>query len=1142
MRFTAFFLFVACLQVSANGYSQKISISEYNVPLKKVFLEIGNQSGYQFFYKDKLVKQAGNVSISVSGVSIEEALDKCFINLPLSYTIVDRIIVIKRRALPGKIPITPLAQAPAPLPIQGVVKDEKGTPLQGVSISVRGTQRGTVSKENGEFVIEVNPGDILDFTMVGYKKTNVSVGTNTSITVQMEIDIVSGGEIVVVGYGTQRTAKVTGAITNVKMDEVLGDRPVSTLSSLMQNVVAGLQVNVSSGQPGTGSSWNVRGATDINTSGNAVNNGGPLILVDNVPINSGLNLIDPNDIESISVLKDAGSAAIYGGRSSFGVILITTKKGKRNQKPLFNYSTNVILANAINLPRKASASQFLQSLVDMGTATYWSGQVVNTWQQLYNDYQKNPSAYPNGIATVGGARYPLVETSVLNDLLGSNVPQYQNNFDVSGGTDKTTYRVSLGLVKENGIIAPATKLDYFKRYNARSVLTQDITNWLSAQVDASYANSYRSTPYNLGFSEAVNFPALIPISDTLSTAAGVTGINGTPRNIVAASFPITNKNSDIRLLGRGILKPLAGLTITGEYTYDNLGINQVAYDKSITVVNPTNFQSESRGSGNYALYSESLVYKALNIYGNYTRTFGVHNFSLMAGYNREESVDNSDNISRSGMIVADLPSIPNATGPINASNDYYDNALTGYFGRLNYDYRNKYLVQLNARYDGSSNFPADHRFGFFPSGSLGWRVTEESFMQPLKRVLSEMKLRASLGTVGNQNIGAYTYIPFMGSFQPNWLNGTGAYLTSLNPPAIVSPNYTWETVQTVDYGVDFGFFANKLTGSFDWYNRDTKDILARGATPLPAVLGTGAPLQNTASIRSTGYEVSLNWRSNVGKVKYHIGANLYDNQARITKFDGNPTGLLSTYYVGQKVGEIWGYLTDRLYTVDDFAAGTLNSSLTGGTLKPGVVKVQGQLPNPGDVLFVDLNGDGIINPGSSTLTDPGDRQIIGNSNPRYNYGILGGINYKNFDFGFVARGVGKRDMFISNGLSFPNSYAFGTIYADQLNYWTPAHPDAFYGRIYNQAAGNQGSNQRLQTRYLLDGSFFNISNLSLGYTIPDKILRKAHLNSFRVFCSVENPVMSNHLPKGLDPSLSDQGRGLGYPFLRKTSFGVNLSF
>ena len=417
------------------------------------------------------------------------------------------------------------------------------------------------------------------------------------------------------------------------------------------------------------------------------------------------------------------------------------------------------------------------------------------------------------------------------------------------------------------------------------------------------------------------------------------------------------------------------------------------------------------------------------------------------------------------MINEDLPSISQATGDYFAKDKFERYTVRGLFYRINYSFAGKYLIETNGRYDGSSKFPKDSRFGFFPSVSAGWRVSEEAFMKPLTSVLSNLKLRASWGNIGNQSITPYAYIPGMDAEQAYW-TVSGIKVTTLKPAALVSNSFTWEKVTTVDVGFDLGLLNNRLNLVFDWYRRDTKGMLAPGAE-LPAVLGASAPLQNTADLRSKGWEITVDWNDQIGKVKYNLGFNLYDAKTKITKYN-NETGLFGkdkndkdTYRVGMELGEIWGYVTDRLYTVDDFDAD--------GKLKAGIPKVEGYNPNPGDILYKDLDDNDIINGGTSTTKDPGDRKIIGNSTRRYQYGIHGGASWKGFSLSFLLQGVGKRDLWIMNDLFYPHYDAWTTVYDTQLNYWTPERTDSYFPRLYEKAAGNTAANTRIQTRYLQDG-------------------------------------------------------------------------
>jgi len=1155
MKLTIIILIMSLMQVSAVTSAQRLTLKQNEVSLKRIFREINKQTGYDVVYQPILLNPGKKINADFNNATLDEVLKACLQGQALTYIVYEKTIVIKQGKPEPKV--APVVIPPLRLiTISGTVTDTTGAPLPGATIKVKGGNQSTSADASGKFTLKnVEENAILQISFIGYATREVKATSAAGLIIKLKTQNAGISEVVVVGYNSQSKARITGAVSTVKMAEVLGDRPVSTTSDLMIGVVPGLQVSIPSGQPGSSTSFNLRGGTDLNTSGSTINEGSPLILVDNVPFNGPLNLLDPNDIETLTVLKDAGSAAIYGGRSAFGVVLITTKSGRKNQNVQFQYNNNIAFASATNLPVVANATQFLQSLQDMGTTSYWSGQNVATWQQLEKNYIADPSQYPGGIVVQGNIPYQLAPSDQIKNLLGSSVPQFQNNFSVSGGSDKTTFRLSLGSVDQNGIIVPSAHQDNFMRYTVSSVVSTDVNKWLTAQLSANYYNSKTTTPSNNEFSAAVFAPPLIPDTYTLSPSGVAPGINALPSTLVATGTPDISQTSDTRLTGRVILTPITGLKVTGEYTFDDLQNNQTNYNIQNLYITPYNFQPSLTGSGVYELYSSPTTYKSLNIFGEYVKSFGDHNFDLLAGYNQEENVFSYTDIYRNGMIAPNLPSITNATGPLNGSNNYGAYSLLGYFGRLTYDYKGKYLAQIGGRYDGSSRFPANHRFGFFPSGSVGWRVIDEEFMKNLKPVLSELKLRASYGSVGNQNIpdlyipklnlyipNAYPSFAVLNGTQPQWLNGTGSYLTSLSSPGLISSNFTWETVQTLDYGTDFGFFSNHLTGSFDWYKRNTNNILATGAIPLPAVLGTGAPLQNTASLTAKGYEIQLNWNDKIGQVKYHIGVNVYDSQSTVTRFEGNPTDVLSTYYVGQKMGAIWGYVTNGFYTPADFVPGSLSSNLTGGKLLPGVAAYQGELPNPGDIKYKDLNGDGVISPGAGTLSNPGDKKIIGNSTPRYQFGLNGNVAYKNFDFSFVLSGVGKQDLFVNNILTFPNYNPFAPIYASELNYWTPTNTNAHFGRIYDQAAGNQSFNEITQTRFLLNGAYLRVNNLTLAYTLPAALVKKIHLHSLRVFGGVENPFLFDHLPKGLDPSLADQGSGLQYPFLRQTNIGVNLTF
>lgn len=1151
-------MLAVCLHVSAATLSQKVSISGKDMTLESIIQAIKGQTGLEFLYDDSVVQHAHRISLDARNESVGLVLDRCMQGQRLGYAIKNNIIVITTSAEPAvahAVAATEVVAPPTNPEIRGTVRNESGQPIPGVTVSLKGTKMAVMTDEKGQFVIRAGKEDQLVFSYVGYVPVTVKVGDRTEVPIVLQPKSQELNEVVMRGYGTQLKAKVTGAMNTVKMDDVLGNRPVSTTASLLQNVVPGLEVDITSGQPGASSTFNIRGGTDFGSNPNsAINAKGPFILVDNIPFNGPLNMIDPADIESVTVLKDAGSAAIYGARSAFGVILITTKSGKKNQKLQIDYNNNLTFASPMGLPQRATPIQQVQSWIDCGSSappTYWGAQNFQTWMQLLTDYQKNPGNYPKGYSVQNNVYYQLAPVDQTKELLGHRAFQQTHNVSLSGGSDKITYRFSFGTTNEKGIIVPEANQDAFKRYTAKSIVTADMASWISTQFDANYDYSSTLSPYNTNaFAFATETPNVLP--DSLPSGQGLSTVGPitTARNTILSQYPTSNINNDLRMTGRTILKPMKGLTVTGEYTFDNLVNNTNTYDKlSNNLVSTYTLTQAVTGTGMFTENMAKTNYQVLNVFANYSKSIADHNMSLMAGFNQEQSDYFRQTLSATGMYDVNKPAITTATGTIAGSDNVDQFSNQGVFGRFNYDYKAKYLLELDGRYDGSSKFPVDHRWGFFPSASAGWRISEEPFMNALRPWLNELKFRGSVGTVGNQSIPDYSYYSSMYAYSPYWLEG-GVPALSLSSPSLVSSSFTWETVKTTDFGVNWGFIKNKLTGAFDWYRRNTSGILTSAPTALPAVLGTGAPLQNSGALQSTGFELSINWKDKIGKVNYYIGANLYNFTTVVTNAV-NPNKALSNLYTGEKMGEIWGYVTDRLYTVNDFTApanGWAATGYTGGTLNKGIAAFSNETPNPGDVKYKKFDTSrAFISNGANTLADHGDMQRIGNSTPQYQFGINGGVSYQHFDFSFVVGGTMKQDLWLNNGLTMPNYWqSYSQLYANETNYWTPTNLNAHYGRIYYQG-GNQGFNQNtVQTRYMMNGAYLRVRNLTARYTLPACIIKKMRLNRLQVYYSIENPFEFDHLPKGVYPDVANQGggsgSGLGYPFMRKSSFGVNLSF
>lgn len=1114
-------------QLSAQEQNKKFSVKADNVTLKEAIEVVRKQGNYSFLIRNSDIDLNKKVSVNVDKGTINDLMAQLLTGTGISYEVNGNRVVIFHAAVPEK------EQGKA-FVLKGKVTDPSGEGVIGANVKVLNSTEGTITDMDGNFSLSVTPNACLSVSYIGYATQEVVVKNQTPLHIALKEDSRLIDEVVVVGYGVQKKANLTGAVSSVKMDEVLGDRPVVSVSDALKGAMPGLQITGNSGRPGEEMSFNIRGVNSLDK------NGKPLVLVDNVEMD--INMLDPNDIESVTVLKDAASSAIYGARAAFGVILITTKKGSDSTRLSINYSNNFSFSRPANMPRKATPLQTVQAYKDMGTINYQSGQNVDTWLDLLKEYNANPSAYPDGYAMVDGLRYSLAETNLFDDMMETGFQQ-THNLSVGGGTKDISYRFSFGMVDENGVLA--SDKDAYKRYNVSSYIRSDVFSWITPELDIKYTNSKSELPETSGgygiWGAAVAFPSYFP-TGTMNIDGEELPIN-TPRNLINLAYPTTIQKNNIRIFGKVTITPLKNVKLVGEYTYNHLSNEKTKFEKKFYYAHGGNFVKEtSTANSKYENSNGITDYNALNFYGNYNNTWGKHEVTVMGGFNQESSDYRYAEMSRMNMINEDLPSISQATGDYFAKDKFERYTVRGLFYRINYSFAGKYLIETNGRYDGSSKFPKDSRFGFFPSVSAGWRVSEEAFMKPLTSVLSNFKLRASWGNIGNQSITPYAYIPGMDAEQAYW-TVSGIKVTTLKPAALVSNSFTWEKVTTVDVGFDLGLLNNRLNLVFDWYRRDTKGMLAPGAE-LPAVLGASAPLQNTADLRSKGWEITVDWNDQIGKVKYNLGFNLYDAKTKITKYN-NETGLFGkdkndkdTYRVGMELGEIWGYVTDRLYTVDDFDAD--------GKLKAGIPKVEGYNPNPGDILYKDLDDNDIINGGTSTTKDPGDRKIIGNSTRRYQYGIHGGASWKGFSLSFLLQGVGKRDLWIMNDLFYPHYDAWTTVYDTQLNYWTPERTDSYFPRLYEKAAGNTAANTRIQTRYLQDGSYLSIRNITLSYNFPSKWMNKIGVNNLAVFFSGENLYTFDHLPKGLDPERSvtdDLGqRGFTYPYMRQYSFGINLSF
>lgn len=1115
------FCFFQLYAVSTYAQNTKISLELSGVKLREAIKTIEEKTPFVFFYNNSDIDMNRQVSLNAKDASIKDVLNQLLSSNNYRIENYKIVLLADKPQQEGKI--------------TGKVLDETGLPIIGANVIDKKTNSGTITDLDGKFTIDAPQNAVLTVSFIGYISQEIHLKGQKELTVTLKEDSQLIDEVVVVGFGTQKKVNLTGAVASVNLSETLGDRPIANVTAALQGTTPGLQIGSETGTPGDAMSYNIRGTTSIN-------GGTPLVLVNNVPMD--INMIDPQEIESVSILKDAASAAIYGARAAFGVILITTKQGKKDSAPKFNYNNNISFSKALELPQKASPLESVLAYKEMGwpNDTYVDGKNITQWEGYIRDYMSDPGKYPKGyIFDEKGNLFLMKERNMFDDMTDNFGFMQNHSMSVSGGSEKTVYRIGVGYTGEDGILI--TDKDSYDRLNLSTFMGVDVNSWLTTQLDLKYGNSKQNKVEaggrNTVWVAAMNLPSYQNNEDYEQD--GITYAPESPATYIRYGEPRKIKQNDLRVLGRVILTPLKGLRITGEYTYNRTSSQNKFYKNKYQYIG-LNFTGvlNSTENSSYAVTSKYTDYNAVNLFANYDMTFGKHDISLMGGYNQESSHTESQYSYRTDVVVGSLPSLSLSTGTPITSDAFEEFAIRGLFYRVNYSYAGKYLFEANGRYDGTSRFPKNSRFGFFPSFSAGWRVSEESFMQGMNSYLSNLKLRASWGSIGNQVIlksdntpDNYPYIPDMNVYLSSWLVD-GQKITTLGAPAMVSSSFGWEKVYTLDFGFDLDLFDNKLNTTFDWYRRDTKGMLAPGME-LPGVVGASAAKQNAADLKTYGWELKINWRDQIGQVGYRAGFNLYDSQSEITKYD-NEAGLIGSniYRKGMKLGEIWGYVTDRFYTEDDFN--------TDGTLKPGIPMFKGAgKVYPGDILYKNFDEDTeYIFQGENTVYNPGDQRIIGNNTPRYQYGITAGVTYKGFDLSIFLRGVGKRDYWRTDQMAWPTG-GWGSLFKETLDFWTPENTDAYFPRVYSQDQTNTSFNRKVQTKYLANAAYLKIQNITLSYTLPKSFCQRIYMDNIRVFVSGENLHTWDHLPEGLESDMLSKG-AWEYPFMKKYSLGINVTF
>lgn len=1058
------------------------------------------------------------------------------------------------------------------------VTDKAGA-MPGAGILVKGTTNGQITGADGTATLtNVAPDAVLVVTFVGYQTVEVPVKGRANVSVTLE-DSLTLDEIVVVGYGTQKKANLTGAVDQVGSETFEG-RSNANLTQMLQGQIPNLNLKFKDGRPNSSPSYNIRGTTSIGQGGSA------LILIDGVE--GDPSLLNPNDIESVSVLKDAASSAIYGSRAPYGVVLITTKTARQG-KPTVSYQANLTFEQPTTIPDYVSngytwADHFYKAYYNynlsnpsginktMEFSTAWLAEYqrrneTGNYEVLVSD---------GSIGTAGRWLYFIEGEDYIGKLYRNHMTSQTHNISVSGSDDKFDYYVSGRYYGNNGIFDTDVNPESYKILNGRMKMGYKVTPWLriSNNTDISWTKYVMPQTYSEG-----NGNIWRNIADEGHPCSPIWNPDGTlSHSAVYSVGDYLYGHSNRGYINRQVKTTFAAqakflddrLRLNADFTYRNKDFNT-------TVKKVKSEFSRYEGttetiSGTQSYLSETIrnyEYLATNEYVEFEDTFaGKHYFKALLGYNYEQETYKNTYSYNDDLLTPDVTNINLAMGIDNRSitGDYYRWRTVGAFARINYAFADRYLIEVNGRYDGSSKFPQRQRWAFFPSVSVGWRLTEEPWFKVSKDAVSNIKFRASFGALGNSNVGNYAYDETFSFDNGRIINGAKVRYTSA--PAPIPESLTWETAQTLDFGLDMSFLKGRLSFTGDYYIRKTLDMYTVGPT-LPDVFGASSPKGNYAEMTTRGYEMTIRWNDSfnlAGKpFNYGLKASLVDYKSIIDKFNNRKKELSTAayntnYYAGMVVGEIWGFVSNGLWQnqadIDAAEAGALAAGQK--YYNPLMQTSKTYKLYPGDIKFEDLNGNGYIDRGQNTVDDSGDRKIIGNSEPRYIYSFGIDLEWNNIFLSAFFQGVGKQDWYPSNEASVIWGQ-YNRPYAQMPkwhlnNYWTEDNPDAYLPRYAGYYAPFYKGTNNANTRYLMDVSYIRLKNLQVGYTLPAKWTDAIKMKKVSVFFSGENLWTWSPMYKytrdidvtaniyGTDSVLSSTGDGFNYPTLRSYSLGLNITF
>ncbi len=1187
MKFGIYGFLLQCtfftLLTASNGLAQQQSIYDVYLTIQindgkiiDAFETIEKKTGFKFTYNDAVVKENSIIRLNVVSKSLGEILGELSKMTNLKFKRINQNIhVSERKNFENSVIEVELQQG---ITITGrVTSSEDNGGIPGVNVILKGTTQGTVTDVDGNYSLEV-PGEesVIVFSSVGYQQEEVTVGNLISIDIILSPDITALEEIVVVGYGTQKKVNVTGAVDVISNDQIKS-RQLPTVTQLLQGQVPGLTVSVgqSGFQPGATLQLNIRGMGSIN-------GGSPYVVIDGIP--GDMNRLNPEDIESISVLKDAAASAIYGARAPYGVILITTKSGRKNQKMTATYNGSVSINTPQRLPQGLDsythARVLNEAASNLGGGHRFDDKTIDNmiafqnedWDfireslQLRDEIDPRYGTFPksNGNGKWEHAFQSYANNDWYDIIYGESVSQ-KHDISFRGGSEKTSYYLSAGYLGQNGVFNFGD--DSFQRVNLTAKINTAITDWWDVRYETRFMKSDRYFPNgNLVFGSNNSYVQLFHyVSRTFPSAPLYTGYGN---QYEAISVRLLEDGGNDRItttenwqIMATELRPAKGWKINGDFAY--MGLDKLHNNPNTTYWYESSVDRSKQIPG-YKTVPNSLktvhysnFYWTSNVLTSYEHSLNnKHNFFVMVGAQFEYGKNNSLSAYKTNMIVQDIPSLQTATGEAIVQEALSHASTQGYFGRFSYNYDEKYLFESNVRADGTSRFQEGNRWGTFPSFALGWVISNEKFWDPVSRYINYLKLRGSWGSLGNQNVPPYldmALIP-LNTGTLNWLFDYGSTkpVGYAGTPSLVSPGLTWETATTLNVGTNMAFFEHRLQFDFDWFERTTTNMIGP-AESLPGVLGASTPKSNNATLRTRGWEAVLKWKQILSNdLSYFINLNFYDSRSVVTEYT-NPTKYLGGWYEGAEAGDIWGYTSNGLFKSQEEVDAHLNEVDQSFIFKTW---------RPGDLKYEDLNDDGKVDNGMNTLDDHGDLSIIGNSMPHFQFGFSAGVNFKGFDLSMLLTGTARRQLYYH---AWSTAYwgfqvaAQSDLFTKNLDYFRDSPGDKYSGlymgddninldahwpKPYLNAKEN-GKNRQKTSLYLADASYVRLQNVQLGYNLPQKFISKIKLAKVRVYFSGENLLTFTKLPDGIDPvaayGYANQA-GKTYGPDRMYSFGLTVTY